>query len=450
MKFKNCAELYKEKVSPEELDPNTKYIGLEHIGENTLSLNGFGFASDVNSSKSVFKKGDILFGKLRPYFRKVVVAPFNGICSTDIWVVKPINGIDKNFLFYWMASQDFIDEVTRASEGTRMPRAKWEVASKITIPDVDSEKQIKIGKILYALDQKIHLNRQINQTLEAIGQAFFKSWFVDFDPVQAKVQAKEEGYDPERAAMAAIAGISLENSPEEREVALNAHLEKMTEEQSSQLAYTASLFPDGFYEYEELGKVPKEWEMESLFDQAEFINGAAFRGKDFCKPELGLPIIKIAELKSGINNQTKFTSKEVKSKYHINSGDILFSWSGNPKTSIDVFIWSGRHSVLNQHIFNVVSQNKIYKVFNYYLLRSLLPFFKRTASNKQTTGLGHITQKDLKKKLIAKPQKIMIEAFFKKAEPLFDMYYNNLLKINSLTRIRDTLLPKLISGEIEA
>jgi type I restriction enzyme S subunit len=152
--------LGKNKVDPEGIDPDIKYIGLEHIGEGTLSLNGFGYASDVNSSKAVFEKGDILFGKLRPYFRKVIIAPFDGICSTDIWVVKPKNGIDRNFLFYWMASQDFVDEVTRSSEGTRMPRAKWEIASKIEIPDVDIVNQKKIGEILHALDQKIHLNQQ--------------------------------------------------------------------------------------------------------------------------------------------------------------------------------------------------------------------------------------------------------------------------------------------------
>src|SRR5690625_1122652 len=122
MIFDDHTYLSKNKVDPEETEPNTKYIGLEHIGEGTLSLNGFGYASDVSSSKTVFEKGDILFGKLRPYFRKVIIAPFNGICSTDIWVVKPKNGIDRNFLFYWMASQEFVDEVTRSSEGTRMPK----------------------------------------------------------------------------------------------------------------------------------------------------------------------------------------------------------------------------------------------------------------------------------------------------------------------------------------
>ena len=86
--FGNCAELRSEKVDPKSAQ-ESYYIGLEHIEQQTLSLAGHGYGSDVDSQKQKFFEGDILFGKLRPYFRKVVVAPFDGICSTDVWVVKP-------------------------------------------------------------------------------------------------------------------------------------------------------------------------------------------------------------------------------------------------------------------------------------------------------------------------------------------------------------------------
>src|SRR5690625_4967333 len=288
MIFDDHTYLSKHKVDREETEPNTKYIGLEHIGEGTLSLNGFGYASDVSSSKTVFEKGDILFGKLRPYFRKVIIAPFNGICSTDIWVVKPKNGIDRNFLFYWMASQEFVDEVTRSSEGTRMPRAKWEVAKQIEIPDVSVLKQQKIGKVLYTLDQKIHLNQQTNETLEAMAQAIFKSWFVDFDPVRAKMRAKAEGRDGNRAAMAAIAGGSLERDWDEIDKDLNQKLTCMSKTQCQQLHQIAALFPAELV-VSELGEVPKGWGYSTIGKEFIVVNGQSPPGSSYNETGEGEP-----------------------------------------------------------------------------------------------------------------------------------------------------------------
>jgi len=165
------------------------YIGLEHIAEGQLALTGYGSANEVTSIKSRFRRGDILFGKLRPYFRKVIIAPFDGVCSTDIWVIRAKQGIDQRFLFYWIASREFIDEATSASEGTKMPRAQWEFVQRIEKPIPYLKEQQAIAHILGTLDDKIELNRQMNQTLEAIARAIFKSWFVDFDPVRAKMNS---------------------------------------------------------------------------------------------------------------------------------------------------------------------------------------------------------------------------------------------------------------------
>lgn len=111
--------------------------------------------------------------------------------------------------------------------------------------------QSKIGKILGEFDDKIDLNRQVNQTLEAMARAIFKSWFVDFDPVKAKIAAKQEGHDPLRAAMSAISGKS------------DAELAAMPCEQYDQLAAAAKLFPDCMVE-SELGEIPKGWEVSKI------------------------------------------------------------------------------------------------------------------------------------------------------------------------------------------
>lgn len=133
LSFGDSAALIRNTVKPEDSN-GARYIGLEHIEQGTLHLNGYGSANDVSSAKSQFKAGDILFGKLRPYFRKVVRAPFDGVCSTDIWVVRAKDGIDQGFLYYWMASQEFVNFSMQGSEGTKMPRAKWEHISRHKIP----------------------------------------------------------------------------------------------------------------------------------------------------------------------------------------------------------------------------------------------------------------------------------------------------------------------------
>jgi type I restriction enzyme S subunit len=164
------AILVRDAVLPSEA-AGLPYIGLEHIGEGNLQLIGVGVAEDATSTKTRFTAGDILFGKLRPYFRKVVRPSFDGICSTDIWVVRPTNGIDAGFLFYLMASDLFVEPVVRASEGTKMPRAKWEYAASLELPLPPLPEQRAIAHILGTLDDKIELNRRMSETLEAMARA---------------------------------------------------------------------------------------------------------------------------------------------------------------------------------------------------------------------------------------------------------------------------------------
>ena len=126
---------------------------------------------------------------------------------------------------------------------------------------------------------------------------------------------------------------------------------------------------------------------------AEWVNGLAFRNIAFSAS--GKPIIKIAEIKNGISGQTKFTNQEFDESFSVNYGDLLFSWSGQPETSIDAFWWRGSDGWLNQHIFRVTPKKGIERSFFYYLLRYLKPNFIGIARNKQTTGLGHVTRRDL-------------------------------------------------------
>lgn len=176
-RLSDVAKLIKEswKVGEKELP----YVALEHIVEGGLRLQGIGDSNTIASNKYRFDSSSFLFGKLRPYFRKLFRPDFEGICSTDIWVVKPQGDNDKDFLFYFFANQEFIDFTYSGSSGTRMPRADWNFVgeSKWLFPKPKEQKSI--AKILTNLDDKIDLLHRQNETLEAMAETLFRKWFVE-------------------------------------------------------------------------------------------------------------------------------------------------------------------------------------------------------------------------------------------------------------------------------
>ncbi|MEI0557313.1 restriction endonuclease subunit S [Brachyspira intermedia] len=143
------------------------------------------------------------------------------------------------------------------------------------------------------------------------------------------------------------------------------------------------------------------WEERILYDLAVWKNGLAFKNINFT--DIGKPVIKIAELKNGITSQTKFTQDIFDDSVYLTKGDMLFSWSGNPETSIDVFYYDLPDGWLNQHIFKITTKDDVFYEYFFYILKYLKPNFTVIATNKQTTGLGHVTINDLKRIKIKLP-----------------------------------------------
>lgn len=171
-------------------------------------------------------------------------------------------------------------------------------------------------------------------------------------------------------------------------------------------------------------------ELVPLFSLADWKNGLAFKQIHFSAT--GKPVIKIAELKNGITGQTAFTQQEFDRSVYLTKGDMVFSWSGNPETSIDVFWYDLEDGWLNQHIFKVTPASNVDKYFLFYLLKYLKPRFTAIASNKQTTGLGHVTIKDMKEIMVRLPN-FEIQHTIGMNLHLFDT------KINLNKRINDNL-----------
>ena len=255
--------------------------------------------------------------------------------------------------------------------------------------------------MLGALDDRIALLRETNATLEAIAQALFKSWFVDFDPVRAKMEGRvPEGMDEA----------------------------------------TAALFPDGFEE-SELGLVPRGWRVQSLDTIATFLNGLALQKF----PPTGiddLPVIKIAQLRKGDTIGADQAARGIKPEYIVKNGDVLFSWSG----SLEVEIWCGGEGALNQHLFKVTSV-EFPKWFYFFWTRHHLEDFRQTAASKATT-MGHIQRGHLTAAKVCIPTEGVLRTATSILGPMVEMLIENSLQAQTLAATRDTLLPRLISGQL--
>lgn len=161
----------KQLVDPANMEPDAHYVGLEHIPRRSLWLDSVGSAGSVTSTKAGFHAGDVLFGKLRPYFHKVVSAPFHGVCSTDVLVLTPRIKDLAGFLLATVASDYVVERVTAASEGTRMPRTSWKDLSAVEVAWPGQDKAREFSASISPLRQAIEGLFQENQILAATRDA---------------------------------------------------------------------------------------------------------------------------------------------------------------------------------------------------------------------------------------------------------------------------------------
>lgn len=188
--------------------------------------------------------------------------------------------------------------------------------------------------------------------------------------------------------------------------------------------------------------IKEEWESKSLSSIATFLNGLACQ-KFPPKNEIDkLPVLKIKELGNGISDSSDWATTDVKDEYIVHNGDVIFAWSA----SLMVKIWNGGDCILNQHLFKV-SSNEYPKWFYYMWCKYHLDEFLAIAESHATT-MGHIKRGDLDEAKVLIPSDEELDAMSEQMEPLIDKIIANNKQITSLTKLRDTLLPKLMSGEI--
>ena len=385
----------------------TPIITVEHLGENRLIHTDLPRVSDKDRkrlSRYSLHEGDIVFSRVGSVDRRSLVRQeedgwlFSGRC---LRVRVDSNKIDPVFLSYFFGMKSFREHVNAIAVGATMPSLNTQLLSNVPIPHPTLPEQSAIAHILGTLDDKIELNRRMNQTLEAMARALFKSWFVDFDPVRAKMTGRDTGFPQD----------------------------------------IADLFPDRLVD-SELGEIPQGWKVIPLDAIARFQNGLALQRFRPAHNEARLPVVKIAQLRAGEANSGEWASATIRPECIIEDGDVLFSWSG----SLLVKTWCGGRAALNQHLFKVTS-GRHPKWFYLNSLLSHLPAFRRIAQDKATT-MGHIRRHHLTDALCVVPPDAVIAGISDTFTCLLEQKVANELVSRTLVTLRDTLLPKLISGEI--
>ena len=439
-----------------------------------------------------FNKGDVLFSNIRTYFKKLWLADRDGACSNDVIVFRPKTGIEGKYLFHALMNEEFIDYTVKTSKGTKMPRGDKEAMLKYSVYLPSKDQRKKIGDSLLQIKNKIELNNQTNQTLEQMAQALFKSWFVDFDPVfdnllasaDFKLDNLENSLPDElkQKAQRRLAALnSLENAAQYK-----ASLSALAHELQAQLptkeapqatvsaaetpvkanlngnpkilvqhANTHAHFPNEFEHNEQLGWIPKGWVSNYLDELVEIASSKRVFAKDYV--ESGVPFYRgkeITELSLGRKVNTEiFISEDKYQELKLKAGAPKFG---------DILITSVG-TIGNAYLVN--KDDKFYfkdgnltwiKGYKKTKIPHYLTEWLKSSRGKESIENIKIgtTQQAITIKSL---NKIKILAPTTKVSELFESYCNSsYLKViannnqsHNLANTRDTLLPKLISGELQ-
>ena len=302
---------------------------------------------------------------------KVVLTKKPTVTNQQFNSIVPNEENDADFIYYLMTVVGkHLNYLSKTSTAVPIINKSTFANYEIEIPNIKEQK--RIGKILSSLDDKIELNRRINDNLEQQAQALFNYYFID--------------------------------TPE----------------------------------------LLGEFSVGSLADAANYVNGLAMQKYRPINGEKGLPVLKIKELGQGrIDSSSDFCSNEIDSYYKVYDGDVIFSWSG----TLMVKIWCGGKCGLNQHLFKVSSKTTP-KWFYYFWTKHHLDNFIRIAKDKAVT-MGHIKRGELEKAEVLFPNNSVMKKLDTLMAPFLDQIIEKECEIRKLALLRDTLLPKLMSGELK-
>ena len=348
------------------------------------------------------KKGDILVTRTSETIDELAmscVAIKDYPCATYSGFTKRLRPIttgvayDKYLAFY-LRGYLFRKAVTNNAFMTLRASFNEDIFSFLFLYLPEYQEQVKIGDMLYNMEQKIQLNKQICSELEAMAKTLYDYWFIQFD-------FPDKDGKPYRTSGG--------------EMVWNEQLKR---------------------------EIPKGWKTGNLYDIANFFNGIACQRFRPRENESGLPVIKIKEMHDGITTDTEFVTENIPDKNKVFDGDILFSWSA----TLEVMYWFGGNGGLNQHIFKVVPKGYFSNEYVYEQLSAYIINFVKMAEARKTT-MGHITTDHLEQSRIVLPPEEVIKCFSEAAQPIHRKIGQARQENRELMKLRDWLLPMLMNGQ---
>ena len=392
----------------------TPIITVEHLGDNRILHEDVPRVSDHDRerlSKYILHDGDVVFSRVGSVDRRALVKEaergwlFSGRCLR----VRPDpNKIDSGYLSYFFGLPSFKEHIRAIAVGATMPSLNTQILSDIAVPHPRSlNEQRAIAHILGALDDKIELNRRMNETLEAMARALFKSWFVDFDPVRAKMAGRDTG--------------------------LPQHL--------------ADLFPDRLVA-SELGNIPEGWEVKSFAETVEIIGGGTPKTSVSEYWDGDIPWFSVADAPTQSDIWVVDTAKKItrigiehSSTRILPVGTTIISARG----TVGRIALVGTPMAMNQSCYGVRSKISEQGLFDYFAIHGIVEILQQRTHG---SVFDTITRNTLARVRVVSPFPEFVDAFEELIRPALERIHAGLLETRTLAALRDTLLPNLISGEL--
>ncbi|EPZ1177508.1 restriction endonuclease subunit S [Klebsiella oxytoca] len=363
--------------------------------------------------------------------------------NSGMIILRPDTNIWNPRFLYFLLNSDFVlQQISALTSGSAVPQLPARDLRKFILPRVSLDKQHKIVEIIGSIVDKMRVSNAINQILEQMTQALFKSWFVDFEPVKAKIMVLEAGGSQEDATLAAMTAISGKSAD-----AL-AIFEREHPEQYAELKATAELFPSAMQE-SKLGNIPDGWEMSTLAEKIKIIGGGTpkrsesdYWGGDICwysvkdAPHDGDVFV--------IDTVEKITAKGLNnsSTKLLPVGTTIISARGTVGKLALVAV----EMAMNQSCYGISGQDFSGPFLTYLRVKQCIDVLKR---NTHGAVFDTITTNTFETVNIFTAHKTINDKFEEIVTPLFNSIKNNLVSNTYLSQLRDMLLPKLISGEID-
>lgn len=362
-------------------------VELEHIEPETGRLLGWDSRGAQASIKTAFKQGDVLFGKLRPYLRKYAVAPFDGICTTEILAIHPKDDLtDRSFLFQLMQGDGVFSTVEALSYGTKMPRVSWSDLAEIVVGVPSLAEQRRVAAILAAVDDKLDVIASQIKATQTLKQGLMQTLFGR--------------------------GMGTQDAD-------------------------GRWVPHAEFKDSELGEVPAGWEVVPQGSAATFFNGRAYKLTEWEKT--GTPVIRLQNL-TGSGDKYYYSNLVLPEHQYVLKGDLLFMWSA----TFGPYIWWGDKAIYHYHIWKIECSERLDKGFMYY---SLLRLTSAMKGKTHGSTMMHLTKAGMEKNPMVLPpieEQVRIAEVLSKVDSKIELLTTRQSHFQTLKR---GLMQKLLTGE---